>query len=67
VRDERPKLGKWMTVTGPNAYCNVCSWSYESSQSDPKDARRMMSAARFHCRDTGHDIQIQRGQSAVMR
>jgi hypothetical protein len=56
-----------MTVTGPNVYCNVCSWSYESSQSDPKDAKRMMSAARFHCRDTGHDIQVQRGQSAVLR
>ncbi len=64
---ERPKLSRWVTVTGPNAYCSVCQWSYESTQGDPKDARRMMSSARFHARDSGHLIQVQRGQSAELR
>jgi hypothetical protein len=65
--ERRPRLEKWITVTGPNAYCSGCPWSLEGDLSDSKAGKRVMSAARFHARDTGHTIQVQRGQSAVLR
>jgi hypothetical protein len=61
--DRRPRLGKWVTVTGPHAFCDGCPWHMHGDN----DAKRLMSAARFHVRDTGHVIQIQRGQSTEMR
>lgn len=58
---------KWLTVSGPNAYCEACPWHLEASMSEPKDQRRVASSARFHARDTGHSVQLQRGQTTWLR
>ncbi len=50
---------RWVTVTGPHAFCEGCPWTLHGDAGP----RRLASAARWHAKDTGHRVRIERGQS----
>jgi len=49
----------WFTITGPHAFCEGCAWGMNGDN----NAKRLASAARFHAKDTGHRVRIERGQA----
>lgn len=53
---------KWVTITGPHAFCQGCIWVLHGD--DPSvGPKRLMSAARAHAKSSGHRVRIERGQS----
>jgi hypothetical protein len=61
LNGQRKRLG-WGVVTGPLALCADCDWF----QSGESGGRALILAARRHVSDTGHEVQLERGQVAVI-
>ncbi len=51
---------QWFAITGPHAFCEGCKWTLHGDTIGP---RQLASAARFHARDAGHRVRIERGQA----
>lgn len=60
-----PRL-RWITVTGPLAWCPTCptgAFGYNGDSDPGRTARRAIAAARRHARETGHTVIVERGQT----
>lgn len=51
-----PPASRWVTIT-QHAFCSNCEWFEHEI--------RTLAPAREHHRETGHTVQVQRGQSFV--
>jgi hypothetical protein len=54
---------RWITITGPNAYCNDCPWLEHDDGRDGGRGVRLTRVARLHARSEGHQVRIERGQA----
>lgn len=50
---------RWITLT-KGAYCSGCEWAHEGGTVED---RAVQDAARRHANETGHAVQVERGQT----